>query len=82
VQKPFEMAVYLLKEAAGWDSEKIRYAIDRNIEQMVRLPRPIPVHVQYMTAWVDAEGAVQFRPDIYGRDRRLAGALKQEPPSE
>jgi murein L,D-transpeptidase YcbB/YkuD len=82
VQKPFEMAVYLLKEAAGWDSEKIRSAMDRNIEQMVRLPRPIPVHVQYMTAWVDAEGAVQFRPDIYGRDRRLAGALKQEPPSE
>jgi murein L,D-transpeptidase YcbB/YkuD len=30
---------------------------------------PVPVHLTYLTAWVSAAGSVEFRPDIYGRDR-------------
>ena len=29
----------------------------------------------YWTAFPDAQGKIQFRPDIYGRDRRLIAAL-------
>jgi murein L,D-transpeptidase YcbB/YkuD len=29
---------------------------------------PLPVMLTYQTAWVDAEGTVQFRADIYGLD--------------
>ncbi|MEJ2015964.1 MAG: hypothetical protein P8X61_10180 [Limibacillus sp.] len=31
--------------------------------------------IDYRTAWVDDEGYVQFRSDVYERDRRLAAAL-------
>jgi len=30
------------------------------------------VLVTYYTAWVDEQGALQFRDDIYGHDARLA----------
>jgi len=37
-------------------------------EYDVELTRPIPVQFTYITAWVDDDGTISFRPDIYGRD--------------
>ncbi len=34
----------------------------------VTLTRPLPVVFTYITAWVEDDGTVAFRPDIYGRD--------------
>ena len=41
----------------------------------IGLEKPIPVHLVYQTAWVDADGRANFIDDVYGRDRRLADAL-------
>ncbi len=38
------------------------------------LPRPVPLRLLYLTAWVDAGGAWNFRPDPYGLDAPLPGA--------
>jgi murein L,D-transpeptidase YcbB/YkuD len=43
---------------------------------IVPLNQPMPVHITYMTAWVDNDGVTQFAPDIYGRDAKLDKALK------
>jgi len=42
------------------------------------IDRPIPVYVLYWTAFVDSDGAVEFRPDVYERDSALLAALKGE----
>ena len=36
---------------------------------------PRPVAITYFTAWVDDEGRVNFRDDVYGHDARLAREL-------
>lgn len=74
VEKPLELAEYILGPL-GWDRREIRAAMGHGVERTVRLDEPIPVHVLYQTAWVDAGGHVQFRDDLYGHDRRLAAAL-------
>ncbi|MEM9725481.1 MAG: L,D-transpeptidase family protein [Pseudomonadota bacterium] len=45
-------------------------------ERHVQMEQPVPVHLIYRTAWVDAEGALQIRPDLYGRDARMATAMR------
>ena len=42
----------------------------------INFPRPIPVHLTYQTAFVDQNGKLQFREDIYGRDARMIAILK------
>ncbi len=42
---------------------------------VVKLEQKIPVHVTYLTAWVNKDGSVHYRRDIYGRDKILAKAL-------
>ncbi len=78
IEKPVELAEYLLRDA-GWTQEKILDAIAKGEEQKIRIPHPLNVNFLYLTAWVDQEGVLQFRNDIYGRDKRLDEALRRKP---
>ena len=42
----------------------------------INFPSNIPVHITYQSAFVDDEGKLQIRDDIYGRDRRMLEILK------
>ena len=80
IEKPFDLAVYLLKGDQKWTPEAIQAAIDSGENQTISLPRPLPVHILYWTAWVDPDGTVELRKDIYGHDAQLEQALAAEPP--
>lgn len=64
-----EFASYLLKDDPAWSDERLEQAIAAGRTQTVMLTRPLPIHLVYQTAWVDDAGKVNFRKDIYGRDR-------------
>jgi len=70
-----KLANYLLQESAEWTSEKIREAMNSGKEKYVKIKDPIPVLINYYTAWVDENSVLQFRKDIYGHDKKTAKKL-------
>lgn len=79
IEKPLELAEYLLKGDPHWTKEEIAAAIEQGDTMEVRLPRPIDVYIDYVTAWVDKNRSAEFRKDIYGRDAYLYEALTRNP---
>lgn len=80
VEKPLDLAEYVLKDSPGWSRHAVSAAIDKGQLRTIGLARKIPVHLIYMTAGVDAEGRVLFWQDIYQRNPALDRALKEKPP--
>ena len=74
LEDPRRLAEFLLNDPR-WDRARIDKAIATGREQTIWLQTPIPVHLLYWTAWVDVDGGVHFRDDVYGRDARLSRAL-------
>jgi murein L,D-transpeptidase YcbB/YkuD len=78
VEKPLDLAEYLLRDDPAWTREKIEKVLGDGRERWLAVPRPLPVHLVYWTAWVDGAGVLQFRKDVYGRDRPLLEMLAAE----
>ena len=79
LERPVQLAEYLLRDNPEWRGTKVREAIVSGEHRTVKLPRKLPVHILYFTAWVEDNGVVHFRKDVYGHDRKLAAALAEEP---
>ncbi|MGB2928385.1 MAG: L,D-transpeptidase family protein, partial [Desulfobacterales bacterium] len=78
IEKPLELAAYLLKADPKWHPDAIQAALEQGEERTIQLPEPIPVHLLYWTVFVDSNGKLQFRPDIYNRDKRLNDSLRKK----
>ena len=73
--EPEKMAYYLLRNDPSWPQEKIDAAMNSGNEKFVKLKEPIPVFITYYTAWVDENGALNFREDIYAHDQHLKSKM-------
>ena len=74
VQYPEQLAEVLLGPQ-GWTMQQIKAQVDSGQQRIVNLKEQVPVYVTYLTAWVDKDGTVNFRRDVYGRDKILEAAL-------
>ncbi len=72
---PTKLAEYLLRDQPEWTPEKIKEAMNASKENWVTLKNPVPVFISYFTAWVDSDGLLNFRTDIYGHDKEVAAHL-------
>jgi len=77
VEKPMDLAEYILRDDPNWSREKILAALADSTTRVIPLRNPIGVHLLYWTAWLADDGRVQFRGDIYQRDAALSEALRQ-----
>jgi murein L,D-transpeptidase YcbB/YkuD len=75
VEKPLDLAVYLLAADPAWTRDALEAALQKGRERVINLPHEVPVHLAYWTVWVDDAGVVQFRKDLYGRDKPLLEML-------
>ncbi len=81
VARPLELVALLLDDQPGWDPAAIEKAIAAGKTHTVKLSKPVPVLLTYFTAWVDREGTLQLRRDVYGRDDSVRRGLDAELPS-
>lgn len=73
--EPKKLAAYLLRKQPEWTEQKMNGAMSVPVEEWVAIKDPLPVFITYFTAWVDSEGSLNFRDDIYGHDKKLATHL-------
>ncbi len=65
---------YSLLERTGMDQSAVNDIWAGGQNTRVDLPKQIPVHLIYATAF-SSENGIEFRTDVYGRDRKLYEAL-------
>jgi hypothetical protein len=76
LEKPADMAAWVLRDKPGWTPEKIHAAMTSGPDaQQVNLAHPIPVLIVYATVVVLEDGLVHFYDDIYGHDAALQKVL-------
>ena len=75
LKEPVKLAEYVLRNQPEWTPEKIADAMSTDEQRFVKVKDPIPVIITYYTAWVDDNGQLNFRDDIYGHDAKLSGKM-------
>lgn len=63
-----DLAIWAIGDHSGWDADSVDTALAGPQSRRVRLPRPIPVMLEYNPAMATAGGVVWFPPDVYGSD--------------
>lgn len=67
VEDPRKLAALLMQQS----TDAIDQTIATGNTSRTALPKPVPVFVAYETAFADADGKLQFRADVYGRDAAI-----------
>jgi murein L,D-transpeptidase YcbB/YkuD len=68
-----------LRDQTEWTPERIDEAMNSGQEQFVKVKKAIPVLITYYTAWVDENGVLNFRDDIYNHDVTLSKKMFTNP---
>jgi len=75
VPQAAELAEHLLRDTRWAGRDSLDAILASGTSRLLGLRTKIAVHLLYWTAWVDRDGAIQFRDDVYGLDQRLEAAL-------
>lgn len=78
VAKPIDLAEMILRHDPEWTRERIEQVVSSGEQRIVKLKDPVMVHITYLTAWVNKDGTLHFRNDVYERDPQLAAAVFRE----
>jgi L,D-transpeptidase YcbB len=66
-----------VRPGEGYTADRILKMFGQG-EVDIQFPKPLPVHLTYQTAFVDDDGQLEFREDIYGRDKTLLAILNSD----
>ena len=73
---PHAFAYHLLERQSDDPVGQFQTILASGNETYLHLEQHIPVHLTYWTAWVESDGHLQTRPDIYGRNAILSRAIR------
>ena len=76
LSQPKELAMYLLRDdTTTYSSHNVDSLMNLDEEKWITLKKPVPVVISYYTAFVDGQGKLNFRNDIYKHDSAMASKL-------
>ena len=75
LHEPFDFAYALLEKQTDEPQSEFQNALKSEEETIILLSKSVPVHITYRTAFTKAGGGIEFRRDIYGRDKKIYDAL-------
>ncbi len=75
LSQPKLLAEFLLRSELEWTPETIEEAMNAGKEHYVNVKNQVPVFIVYLTAFVDANGELNFRNDVYGHDAKMVERL-------
>ncbi|MEJ6952396.1 L,D-transpeptidase family protein [Natronospora cellulosivora (SeqCode)] len=68
VEKPLDLLAYTLKDHEEWTQEEISRVLETGETVEIDLIEAIPIFIVYWTAWVDENGLIHFRKDLYNHN--------------
>jgi murein L,D-transpeptidase YcbB/YkuD len=77
LQSPFDFIQAATKGAHGVTGARVETIANSAQQATFAFPAPIAIHITYQTVFLDDAGKIQFRDDIYGRDRKVFAAMRK-----
>ncbi len=74
VMNPWDFAAALLTEETNFTVGQVKKLVG-GPERRLDMAEHVPVHITYFNAWVDEDGKLQLRDDVYGYDAKVQKAL-------
>lgn len=71
IQEPIKLANFLLSDEINFSDKKVQALINQKHEKHIRLKNKVPIFIAYFTSWVDKNGKLNFRDDIYKHDQKM-----------
>lgn len=72
VADPKKLALFILKDNIDWNEKKVDEILRTEKSISINISPTIPIYIVYFTAWVDSNGQLNFRNDIYDLDNKLS----------
>jgi len=82
VEQILPLASYALSGDPAAAVSSLQNAIASGKTEHLALGNPLPIYFLYWTVFPDPDGMIEFRPDIYGRDRRMIAAIENRAAGE
>lgn len=79
LEKPLELARYLMEHASGAEPAELDSLLAEGERAQIDLTERVPVYIAYFTAWADPEGTVYFYPDVYDLDDEAEELMDEVP---
>lgn len=78
LERPLDFARYLLdNNKEPWSESRIAEAVKNSTPVTAKLEKKFPVQIDYRTVWIDDDGLLNFREDLYGHDKRQLAMLNK-----
>ncbi len=71
VENPKKLVDYLLRNNNKWTPNKVNEVLLTDVQTDINISPTVPVYIAYFTAWVDVNGKLNFRNDVYNLDQKL-----------